>query len=181
MGHVKTRPELADAARDEIRVSIQLLGSVERAQRRRVFTRKALQIEELARRDRVEHAAHVRPIAVGERGGAPHDVLDALEQRALGKVMLRRRTGARDRFQIGRRARVRASERFEMRDTLGSRDQARVGDGVARAGEQVGETDRLAQRRGENPKRKIEASADPLEDVAKQVVGPRHPNRCRSA
>src|SRR5881296_3185506 len=50
-------------------------------------------------------------------------------------------------------------------------DQARVGDGVGRAREQVREADRLAKRAGEDREREIEAPADLPQEVAQQVVG----------
>src|SRR5205085_9737474 len=61
------------------------------------------------------------------------------------------------------------AERGEVAQALGARQQARVGDSVAGARQEVGKAEGLAQRARQDREREVEAPADPPQQVTDEV------------
>ena len=76
----------------------------------------------------------------------------------------------------------RRAQRLEVPQASRAREQARVGDGVGGAREQIGEADGFAQVAGKDTEREVEASADPPQWPAQQVwVAPASRSRSGAA
>ena len=167
---VHPRPELADAAGDQIRVAIEVGQRVERGQGGGVLAGKAFEVEALALGDRGEHRAHGRAVGGREEIDATQRLADTLQQLALGGVGLQRRAGARKRGRVAPgRPGVGGAQGREVAQPLGARQEPRVRHRVARARQQIREADGLTQRARQDCEREIEASTDPPEQVTDEV------------
>src|SRR2546426_496187 len=171
VGDVQRRPEGADTAGDEIRVTVELVERVERGQARGVLAGEAREIEDHASRERGDDGPNFCAIRGRERFEARERLVDVLEEPPFGGVGLAWRARARHCGDVVGGAARRAPERLDMPHALLPHDQARVGDGGGRAREQVREANRLAKRAGGDREREIEAPADLPQEVAQQVVG----------
>src|SRR2546422_9609920 len=102
-----------------------------------------------ASRERGEDGPNFCAIRGRERFEARERLVDVLEEPPFGGVGLAWRARARHCGDVGGGAARRAPERLDLPHALLPHDQARVGDGVGRAREQVREADRLAKTGGE--------------------------------
>src|SRR5438132_10090787 len=157
VGYVQRRPEGADTAGDEIRVTVELVERVERGQARGVLAGEAREIEDHASRERGDDGPNFCAIRGRERFEARERLVDVLEEPPFGGVGLAWRARARHCGDVGGGAARRAPERLDMPHALLPHDPARVGDRVGRAREQVREADRLAKLVGDARERGIEA------------------------
>ena len=171
MGHVHLGPELAHAARHQVRVAVEVLVRLERGELAFVLPREDAQVLGLPLDDRVEHRVHAR--AVGRRQGAVggQAVGQPLEERALRGEGLRRGGGAHERaegFPVGRGER--GAQRFQVDDARGPGNEPRIRDGVGGAREEVREPDGRPHRPGQDREREIERSTDPPEERGGEIA-----------
>ncbi len=192
MGHVHLGPEFTDAARDEIRVAVELGARVERGEPALVFAWEAREVLRHAFNDGVEDAAHL-PAVVGQEHPVGLQALGKpLEQRALRAEVLNAPHGMDDGFQAAAlRAVELGAQRGEVRDALMAVDQPGIRDRVGGASQQIGQADGGPDGGGEDGEREVKGAADALEQGGGQVgrlhvqspsgAGRREGSRCEAA
>ena len=179
MRHVELRPEFPDAARDQIRVAVELVHGLERREVRAVLAGKRLEIEHHPARQRREDLSH--GVAVG-RGEAPEPgdrLRQPFEELRFRARRLVRAAGGAHGAHVVRCVTERRAERLEVREPRRPCKDPRVGDGIRGTREQVREADGLAKTVGKDGEREIEAAADPAQQPAEKVAA-RGASRSRS-
>ena len=170
-GYVKGRPELAHAARDQVGVVVQVGARGEGRQVRRILARKALQIENLPGRDGGEDAPDLGAVGLTQEVDPSRDLVDALEEPALPWLRLTRSARGGDGMDVDPFSRVGAAQRLQVSEAIRAGDEPGVGHGVARASEQIRESDGFAHVPGQDGKRQVETAAHVPEKAAEQLVG----------
>ena len=173
--HVHLGPELAHAARHQVGVPVEVGARLERGELALVLAGKDAQVLRHALDDGGEEPSHARLIGRGERPIGRED------RRAGARAAGARRaaTASPPRRRRWRRCGPPAPgcssspSAAEVDDPRAPLDEARVGDGVRRPGEEIGEPDGGAHRGGQHRQGQIEGAADLLEERGGEVA-PRH-------
>ena len=170
MRHVHVGPELADASRDEVDVAVEVGERAERGEVRGVLAAKGDEVERHAARERREHVADGAPVGRRQALEARDRFRQPREQLGLRAVRPMRAARGGHAGDIGRCAAERRAQRLEMGEPRLTRDEPRVGHGVRRAREEVGEPDGRAEIARQDPEREVEASADSAQQPAQEII-----------
>jgi hypothetical protein len=162
-------PEFADAACDQVRVSVQLLPLLEGDDLAGVLVREGAQIELHARRegrDDVADGVAVRRAHLREQRQRGSEGLE--KELFVGLRLVTRDLGHTGQgFFVGSAVDLSAQGQEQL-ETLAGRDQRGVRDGVRGACEEVGEANRIAHSGGKDAQREIEGAGDALQKRAEK-------------
>ena len=161
-------PEFADAAGDEVGVFVEFGGALEGDDA--ASFAKAGEVEGLAADDFVEHADNLPTLFLVEDGEPGEAVAEAGDERTFAIV----RGGdflAQFVEALGLAGADHLPKGREMFQPRGDGHGGAVGDGVAGAGEQVGEADGAAQHGGQQPDAEVERTRDAGEQRPAEVGG----------
>ncbi len=170
MRHVDIRPELSDAAGHQVRVAVQILARLERRQLAFVLSRKQAEVVDHALDDGLDDLLDTDPVIRGQGAKRREAVGQPFEQIAFGRQRLRA-DGVADGGEPARLGSASSRpECFEMGDAGATFDQARVGDRIGCAREEIGEADRGPDRGRENGEREVERAADAFQQRGGEIA-----------
>ena len=155
--HGHLGPEFPHAARRVIGVAVEIGSGLQGGESRRILTGEGGEIGLHSLDEQAEDAADARPVVSRQRRQGGEARREVEQELALCRDALRAGQGAGDLRQIGGgRIVQRVPQALERAQASGARHQAGVGDGVSRPCQQVGETQRPAER----PREDAEAQAN---------------------